>query len=106
MTDTLRAAERLARRIASAHWQVTFEHGVTAFIHVLATIPDYRPRQVTGADVDALRCLAEEVIQLIEHRLDGHGDRQSVQRRLAEAVYRIREETESIALWHRHYRAV
>jgi hypothetical protein len=74
---------------------------VTRFVDLLATVPDYSSREVTQADVDALRRLAEQVIELIERRLERRHDRRSVQRRLAEAVYRIREHSESIAFWNR-----
>ena len=105
MSTIVPDAERLAERVASAYWGIAFDHAVAHFAQFLATVPDYRPREVTAADVETLRRLADEVIQQIERRLNEHGDRQSVERHLAGAVYSIRRETESIAVWHRHYSA-
>ena len=101
MSVILPAADKLARRVAAAYWGFTFERAVERFSELLATVPDYSSREITPADVEALSRLADHVVERIEERLERRHDRRAVQRRLAEAVYRIREHTESIASWNR-----
>lgn len=98
-------AAALAAAVGAAELALarTLERAVAQFTRFLATMPDYGPTEITKADIDRVCGLAENVIQLIERRIDTRHDRPSVQRDLADDVYRIRSKLEEIDLWRRHY---
>jgi len=97
------AARALAAEIASGESGRDFEHLVAAFSHEIAKVPDFTPAELTAADLDALRTLADEVVETIEGRLENQQDRGSVRRKLADLIYRIRRHQEEIDTWRRHF---
>ena len=103
MQPTVATAQKLVEEIATAEGGRSFDHRVIEFTRLLATVPDSSPSEITTADLDILRELAERVIREIESRLEVHDDRQAVQSDLAEAVYRIRGGLEEMDRWRRHF---
>lgn len=96
-------AQTLVEEIATAEGARSFDHRVIEFTRLLAGVPDSSRSEITTADLDTLRELAERVIQAIESRLEVHNDRQAVQSDLADAVYRIRHGLEEMDRWRRHF---
>ena len=80
-----------------------FHHAVREFVHVLRTVPDCGPAEISGGGIQVLRHLAERVIEQIERRLESGEDRPSLQQELATAVYDIRSALEEVDRWQRHY---
>ena len=97
------AARTIAERIASADTGSALDRAVAEFADVLRGVPNQGVAEFTPADHEALKALAERVIDRIEDRLAAHHDRASIQQDLAGAIYRIRRELEEIDRWQRHY---
>ena len=88
------------RRATHRH---AFHRQIGAFVQLLATIPDYAPRDFSSEAIAVLRTLAEGVIAHIEERLSTIGDSHRIRVDLAETVYDIRRALEEIDTWRRHY---
>jgi len=80
-----------------------FHRAVREFVHVLRTVSDCGPAEISGGAIQVLRHLAERVIEQIEHRLESSTDRPSLQQELATAVYDIRSALEEIDQWQRQW---
>jgi hypothetical protein len=78
-----------------------FHRAVREFVHILRTVPDCAPDEVSGGAIQVLRHLAERVIEQIEHRLASGEDRPPLQRELATAVHDIRSALGEIDHWQR-----
>jgi hypothetical protein len=81
----------------------TLEGAVKEFVEVLASVPDYRPPELSVDGADVLKTLGEEVIARIELQLSAKDEPESGQRLLAEAVYDIRRELEELGRWRQHF---
>jgi len=76
---------------------------VRAFVDLIATVPDRAPGEVSRESLNALRALAEDVINRIEDSLaETHGRPRQAQE-LAWSIYEIRKTLERLHYWERHY---
>jgi hypothetical protein len=78
-----------------------FHRAVREFVHVLRTVPDCVPEEVSDAAVEVLRQFAERLIEQIEHRLASGEDRPPLQQDLATGAHDIRSALEEIDHWRR-----
>ena len=88
-------AERGSRRLG---------RDVRTFIDLISTVPDHVPGEVSSESLNALRALAEDVIDFIEEHLAEIGGRPRQAQELASSIYQIRKALERIDYWERHYR--
>ena len=89
-------AAALAREVEKARSRRAFRSAVDEFEQLLSRVSDYPPDFLTDGDVGALSALADTVVGRIEQRLDAHADRARVQRELAERIYKVRLDVETI----------
>jgi hypothetical protein len=89
-------AAALAQDVEKAASRRAFRKSVEAFEHLLSRVSDYPADFLTDGDVGALSALADTVVGRIEQRLDAHADRARVQRELAERIYKVRLDVETI----------
>ncbi len=87
-------AERGARRLG---------RDVRAFIDLIGTVPDHAPGEVSRESLNAIRALAEQVINRIEDQLNQTGGRPRLAQELASAIYEIRKTLERLHYWEKHY---
>ena len=96
-------AVALSETIQRANRPHALEAAVTEFTHLLTTVPDHAPRELSTDSIGLLARLAEDVITRIERRVSSGDDSGAVQLDLVEAVYGIRRALEEIDRWRRHY---
>jgi hypothetical protein len=99
-SDTPTTALDIAQTVFEAKPGRTFDRAVQEFVHVLRTVPDGAPVEISGGTIQVFQHLAERVIEQIEQRLTG-GHRRSVRENLAQAVSDIRHAVEEIGRWQR-----
>lgn len=97
-----RAAET-AEKIGAATHRAAFKSAVADFRHLMRSVIDYPPGEITIGDVAVLTDIAERAIDAIEDRLDSADDPADTQLELAKTVYSISHALERIDHWHRHY---
>jgi hypothetical protein len=102
-SDTPAAAMEIAQTVFEAKRGRKFDRAVREFVHVLRTVPDCPPVEISGGTIQVLRHLAERVIEQIEQHSTSGQDRKAVQQDLAQAAYDIRHALEEIDRWQRHY---
>ena len=76
---------------------------VRAFIDVIATVPDQAPGEVSRVSLNALRALAEEVINRIEDYLAETDGPPRQERELASSIYEIRKILERLHHWEKQH---
>jgi hypothetical protein len=101
--ELVAGASARSEAIRHARRRHTFESESLAFTRLLASAPDYSPRELGLNAMARLERLAEGVITQIERRVSLNEDSNAVQVRLVECVYDIRRELEEIDRWRRHY---
>jgi hypothetical protein len=79
------------------------QRAVGDFVAALRTIPDGPPGETAEVTLQQLPLVAERVIQRIEDHLATVSDRETIQRRLAAAIYELRRTLEELDHWRRHY---
>ena len=104
MNTVIADAQVAAQRVESTGGGRGFDRAVSHFTEHLQMIATQNVSTLALADQDALRTLADLVIDRIEGRLSAHLDRPAIERDLAGAIYRIRQLLEDIDRWQRHYR--
>ena len=89
-------AAHFAGRLPAAHSRKAFLAVLSDFERMLTVTLDYPRGCFSHEDLEALRALADRVVEHIEARVETHVDRAAVERRLVTAIYRIREEVEAM----------
>ena len=79
-----------------------FMREVEHFIARLNALPQHPASELSAAQFELVSSLADQMIEQIEARIDEAKDGATVRRELAEAVYRIRREVETVYQWRRH----
>jgi hypothetical protein len=90
-----RAAE-LAESIPAGGSRRAFLAALADFERMLTATLDYPAGCFTHADLEALRALADTVVEEIEARVDARRDSASVEQQLVSGIYRIRTEIEAM----------
>jgi hypothetical protein len=99
--DAIHRLEQTAEVVRTATRARPFEAAVEAFVERLAMIPDYPASDASDRACDSINALSEQVIALIETRLEACASAESEP--LAAAIYEIRRLLEEIFTWRRHY---
>jgi len=81
----------------------TFTHKLGHIVGVLGTIPDWPPGGLMSGEMERLRTLADEAVDVIERRIDSAHDSEDVQQRLAGTAYEVRRRMEAVEIWFRHH---
>jgi len=89
-------AAHLAALVRAARSRKAFLGALSDFERMLTVTLDYPRGCFYREDLDALRALADNVVERIEARVDAHADRGAVEQRLVSTIYRIREEVEAM----------
>jgi len=89
-------AVELAEQVPRAHSRRAFVAALADFERMLTATLDYPGGSFTHEDLEALRELADIVVEHIEARVDTRADPAAVQQQLVEGIYRIRSEIEAM----------
>lgn len=89
-------AAQLAESIPADGSRRAFLAALSDFERMLTVTLDYPPGHFTHEDLEALRALADTVVEEIEARVDARRDSASVAQQLVSAIYRIRSEVETM----------
>jgi len=89
-------AAHLADLLAAARPRRTFLAAIADFERMLTVMLEYPRGCFSREDLEALRAVADTVVEHIEGRVNAHADRPAVERNLVAAIYRIRVEIENI----------
>ena len=89
-------AAQLAERVPHAHSRRAFLVALSDIERMLTVTLDYPADSFTRDDLEALRALADIVVEHIEARLETRSDPAAVQQQLVEGIYRIRSEVEAM----------
>ena len=89
-------AAQLAERVPAAHSRRAFLVALADFERMLTATLDYPAGCFTIDDLEALRALADAVVEQIETRVDTRADGPAVERQLVDGIYRIRSEVEAM----------
>ena len=89
-------AARIAHDVEAAASSRAFRAAVQDFEHLLSRVAHYPSDFLTDGDAHALASIADIVVNRIEDRLDAHADREKVQLELAQRIYQVRRDLESI----------
>ena len=93
---------RVVENVLAARSRRTFLAALADFERMLTVPLDYPLGCFSDTDAEALRSLADAVIEEIEQRLDTHGGRAAQERQLVGTIYRIRAEVEVVYIRLRH----
>jgi hypothetical protein len=91
-----------AQRVFDAKRGRAFDRAVHEFVHVIRTVLDGAPGEISGGAIQVLGHLAGRVIDRIEQQLAAGHDRTAVQQDLAQAMKDIRLALEEIDRRHRN----
>jgi hypothetical protein len=89
-------AAQLAERVQHAHSRRAYFVALSDFERMLTVTLDYPAGSFTFDDLEALRALADAVVEHIEARVESRGDGATVERQLVDGIYRIRSEVEAM----------
>jgi hypothetical protein len=89
-------AAQLADLVQAARSRRAFLGALVDFERMLTVTVEYPRNCFKSKDLEALRTLADRVIERIEGRVDAHADRAAVERQLVASIYRIRCEIETM----------
>jgi hypothetical protein len=103
MSNLVSQAADAAQAVNDATRGGAFDKAVRHFVETLRRAPDQTPKGLPADTVEVLSRLGDQVVEAIETRLYMAGDRVSVQRDLAAAVYDVRKAVEEIHRWWRHF---
>ena len=81
----------------------TFQKLTREFVSALAQVPDWPAADFTPVEIEQLSTTADDVIAMIEQRIEAGADRPAVQQDLAATIYDIRRNLEEISRWRRHF---
>jgi hypothetical protein len=102
MEPFVERARHAAADVPAAQSRRTFLAALADFEQMLSVPLDYPRGCFSETDAEALRVLADTVVDAIERRLDTRVDRASVERQLVATIYRIRAEVEAVYTRFRH----
>jgi hypothetical protein len=100
---TLEDLDTAVQELRAEEDRSAFTHKLGHIVGVLGTIPDWPKGQLTPAQMERLRALADETVDAIERRIDSADDDDEVQQRLAGTVYEVRKRMEAVEIWFRHH---
>jgi hypothetical protein len=92
----------MVQELRGEHSRRAFVNELAHVVTALGTIPDSPPADFIVSDRNRLREIADEVIEVIELRIDGDQDNDSVKQHLASTIYEIRRRMEVIEAWFTH----
>ena len=101
-SNAVGAIDTMAQELRLEHRRGTFIEELARVVTALGTIPDTEPVDLTVADRDRLREIADETVEAIEHRIDTDQDAEAVKQHLASTIYEIRRRMEVIETWFSH----
>jgi len=87
---------QLAGLVPVAHSRKAFLAALSDFERMLTVTLDYPRGCFSREDIEALRALADAVVEHIEARVNTHADRSAVEQQLVATIYRIRREVEAM----------
>lgn len=96
MQQFVERAAHVADILAAAKPRRTFLTAVADFERMLTMTLEYPRTCFSREDFEALRAIADTVVERIETRVGAHGDRPAVERNLVAAIYRIRLDIENM----------
>jgi hypothetical protein len=96
------ALDKRVQDLRLEHHRRAFVDELAQVVTALGTIPDSPPVDFTVSDRNRLREIADEVVEVIERRIDGDADSDKVKQKLAETIYEIRRRMEIIESWFTH----
>jgi hypothetical protein len=96
------ALDKRVQDLQLEHHRRTFVKEIAQVVTALGTIPDSPPVDFTVSDRNRLRAIADEVVEVIERRIDSDEDNDSVKQHLASTIYEIRRRMEVIESWFTH----
>lgn len=85
-------AAHLADLVPAARSRKAFLGALSDFERMLTVTLDYPRGCFNREDLEALRALADAVVEHIEARVDAHVDRPAVEQRLVTTIYCIRQD--------------
>jgi hypothetical protein len=101
--SALAEIDKTVQELRVEQHQSAFTHKLAHVVSAIGAIPDSPPEGFTVDDMARLRELAEETVEAIEQRLEGGGDGEKVQQKLAGTVYEVRKRMEAVEVWFRHF---
>jgi hypothetical protein len=105
LQEELAEAVAIVKRLPDTSRGGAFVADVERFVAYLGAMPDHKVSDITEAAVATVRREADRIVDCIEKRLEGGGDRSSVKQKLASSIYDVRRNMEQIDMWLRHHRA-